>query len=63
VPPDRSQSKFTSLTVSVTDGLRDGLQKIADSETLSLSAVARRAFREEIQRRDRAEAERDDARG
>ena len=61
MPPDRSHSKLQPLTINVTDPIRDGLQKIADREVLSLSDVVRRACRAEIERRDRREAERDDA--
>jgi hypothetical protein len=58
VPAERPQSKLQPLTINVTDPIRDALQKIADREILSLSDVARRAFRAEILRRG-AEAERD----
>jgi hypothetical protein len=61
VPPDHSRPRLQPLTVNVTGPLRDGLQRIADSEDLSLSDVARRAFRAEIKRRDRVEDERVDA--
>lgn len=60
MPPDRSHPKFQPLTINVTDPIRDGLQKIADREVLSLSDVVRRACLAEIERRDRGEA-RDDA--
>jgi hypothetical protein len=51
VPPDSSHPKFQPLTVNVTDPIRDGLQKIADREILSLSDVVRRACLAEIKRR------------
>ena len=61
MPPDRSQPKFQPLTINLTDPIRDGLQKIADREVLSLSDVVRRACRAEIERRDFGEPARDDA--
>jgi hypothetical protein len=61
VPPDRAQPKFQPLTINLTEPIREGLQKIADREAISLSDIARRAFRAEIERRDRAEVEREDA--
>jgi hypothetical protein len=60
VSSDRSPSKLTPLTVNVTPPIRDGLQRIAEREVLSLSDVVRRACRAEIERRDSNEA-RDDA--
>jgi hypothetical protein len=62
MPADRPNPRLSPLTVNVTPAIRAGLEKVADREVLSLSDVARRAFREEIARRDRAEADRDDAR-
>jgi hypothetical protein len=59
--PARSHPKLEPITVNVTPSIRDGLEKIADREVLSLSDVVRRACRFEIERSaDRDEA-RDDA--
>ena len=50
-PPDRPHRTKRPLTINVPDEIREGIQRIADSEFVSLSVVIRRACLVEIKRR------------
>ena len=52
----RLKVKASKFFVRIPDGMRDGLEAIAEREERNLSQVARLAFRDFIEKRQQAEA-------